>query len=252
MLGKIVAIKNHKGGVGKSFLTAQLGTGLALVQNRKVLILTSDTQNNILDYLCQGDRSFRLGLKAEVNHKGSGELFKLRDNLFFIPLEADTFSSKFPDNLKAYIESLRDDYDYILIDCAPMLKIDKVFLDVADKVIIPAEATDVNRTAVISLVSEIGDASKILALIVNKYLPKATQKRNLAELKAILGDKLPMPEPIYHLSQIEQLLSRSKSVWEYRGDVRKAGNIQMQNVLKSLLEIMQAMEMYVRPATVVV
>ena len=47
--GKVIIIKVNKGGVGKTFLTVQLGAGLASI-GKKVLILTSDSQNNILHY----------------------------------------------------------------------------------------------------------------------------------------------------------------------------------------------------------
>ncbi|WP_442878338.1 ParA family protein, partial [Cetobacterium sp.] len=52
--GKIITVKNNKGGVGKTFVTAQLASGLALLDNR-VLVLTSDSQNNIFSYLLKGN-----------------------------------------------------------------------------------------------------------------------------------------------------------------------------------------------------
>ena len=46
----VVLVKNNKGGVGKSWIALQLAAYKALRKNEKVLILTSDSQNNILNY----------------------------------------------------------------------------------------------------------------------------------------------------------------------------------------------------------
>lgn len=79
-VGKIITIKVNKGGVGKTFITVQLGAYLAL-QDKKVLLLTSDSQNNIIDY-CFGERiEFAGGLKEFVK-SGTGDIIKLRKNLF--------------------------------------------------------------------------------------------------------------------------------------------------------------------------
>ena len=91
-MGKIISIKNNKGGVGKTFFTAQLASGLAYLE-KKVLILTSDSQNNLFNFLYDESKQFKNGLKEEVKN-GTGEYFRLRDNLFFLPLEDNKFSSQ--------------------------------------------------------------------------------------------------------------------------------------------------------------
>ena len=48
-MNNIFTVKVNKGGIGKTFFTVQIGHGLAL-QGYKVLLITSDSQNNILHY----------------------------------------------------------------------------------------------------------------------------------------------------------------------------------------------------------
>lgn len=50
---KIILIKANKGGVGKSWIALQLAHGMSRL-GKKVIILTSDSQNNILDYSGNG------------------------------------------------------------------------------------------------------------------------------------------------------------------------------------------------------
>ncbi|MGL5950723.1 MAG: ParA family protein, partial [Cetobacterium sp.] len=114
-MGRLITIKVNKGGVGKTFTTVQLGSYLAL-SGKKVLLLTSDSQNNIIDY-CFGMKKvlFNKGLKEFVKG-GEGEKIKLRENLEFIPLENSTFGSHFLTNLPLFLEKMKEEYDYILID----------------------------------------------------------------------------------------------------------------------------------------
>ena len=46
----IILVKNNKGGVGKTYITLQLAAYKALIKNKKTLILTSDSQNDILKF----------------------------------------------------------------------------------------------------------------------------------------------------------------------------------------------------------
>ncbi|MGL5625218.1 AAA family ATPase, partial [Cetobacterium sp.] len=84
-MGKVITIKNNKGGVGKSWLTLQLAHIIALIlEDKKVLILTSDSQNNILLY-ANISVPVVSGLEDHVL-KGDGDIISLRENLYYIPL----------------------------------------------------------------------------------------------------------------------------------------------------------------------
>lgn len=211
-VGKIITIKVNKGGVGKTFITVQLGAYLAL-QDKKVLLLTSDSQNNIIDY-CFGERiEFAGGLKEFVK-SGTGDIIKLRKNLFFIPLESSTFGTQFLLKLPLFLEKLKNEYDYILIDSIPTMKIDSVFVKASDKIIIPTFCDRVTTEGVLNVVDETG-VDKVLAVIINKYEDKKIQNLYKKELiEAIENTDILFPNPIPNTSEIEILLHKGKTIWE--------------------------------------
>lgn len=212
-MGEIITIKVNKGGVGKTFITLQLGAYLALEKNKKVLILTSDSQNNIIDYSLKQDIPFNKGLKEFVKG-GEGEIIRLRENLNFIPTESSTFGSHFLMNLPKFLEDMKNKYDYILIDSIPTMKIDSVFVKYSDKIIIPCFADNVTIKGVINVVNEAG-SEKVLAIMMNKYENKKIQKNLLSELKEVIEDTdILFPEPIKNISEIEELLFKGKTIWE--------------------------------------
>ncbi|WP_297407161.1 ParA family protein [uncultured Cetobacterium sp.] len=230
--GKIFTIKVNKGGIGKTFLTAQLGHGLSLLDKR-VLLLTSDSQNNIFNYLLKGDKNFEQGLKSEVIDS-NGEYFRLRKNLYFLPLENNRFSSQFINKLPSFLETLKKEYDYILIDSVPTLKIDSTFLECSDKIIIPAYCDEVTIEGILNLVEEI-DINKIHSILINRYKNTKTQNKYFDELKNMTEDTdIIFPRPIPQLAFIEEMLDKKKSIWEYT-------NKQATEVQEILLDILEQM-----------
>lgn len=231
-MGKIYTVKVNKGGIGKTFLTAQLGAGLSLL-NKKVLLLTSDSQNNLFNYLLKGEKSFEKGLKSEVIN-GDGEYFRLRKNLYFLPLENNKFSAAFLNEMPNFLEKLKSEYDYILIDSVPTLKIDSVFLEYSDKVIIPSYCDEVTMEGVLNLVNEI-DVNKIHSILINRYKNTKIQNKYLAEMNNIVSNTdVIFPQPIPQLAFIEEMLDKKKSIWEYT-------NKQANEVQEILLEILSKM-----------
>ncbi|MEG0516904.1 MAG: ParA family protein [Plesiomonas shigelloides] len=231
--GKIITIKNNKGGVGKTFLTSQLASGLALA-NKRILILTSDSQNNIFNYLLKGNKDFDNGLKAEIS-KGNGEYFRLRENLYFLPLEKSTFGNIFIQTLPNYLQKVKNEYDYIIIDSVPTLKVDNVFLENSDYVIIPTHCDEVTMEGVLNLSKEI-DPNKILSIVINKFEPTKVQNYFLNLLiENFNGIDIHLPTPIDKSSFIEQMLYNKKTVWEY-------SNKTALKVQEIIFEIMKELE----------
>jgi chromosome partitioning protein len=215
---KVITIKVNKGGIGKTFITTQLGYRLSEL-GKKVLMLTSDSQNNIYAYLTAYNRhmdkplEIKEGLKHWVS-RGEGELVKLRNNLYYIPLENSIFGTQFFMNLPSFIKKMKEEYDYILIDSIPTMKIDSEFVKLSDMVIIPCFCDWVTVDGVIRVVEEAG-AEKIEAIVVNKYEKKSTQKIYLEKLqKALEGTGILLPKPIKNSSKIEKLLDKGKSIYE--------------------------------------
>ena len=159
----VILFKINKGGVGKTFLTSQVGVGLTLAEpNKKVLIITSDSQNNILNFLDKNDSDISNGLIKDVLY-GKGEYIKLRKNLYFLPLENARFGKIFLEKLKEWLDFKRREYDYILIDSIPTMKIDEEFVNLADYFVIPAFFDEATTQGIVNLITEI-DKDKIITI----------------------------------------------------------------------------------------
>ena len=215
-IGKVYTLKVNKGGIGKTFLTVQIAHGLAM-QGNKVIILTSDSQNNIIDFTISEKKQERIELKKGLRSwvmTGKGDKINLRKNLDFIPLESSVFTERFLEKLPLFIEHLKREYDYVLIDSIPTMKIDTEFVKCSDKIIIPAFCDIPTLKGVINVIEEAG-VEKIHGILVNLYRATVTQKEILGTLKNILKETdVVFPEPIKETSIIESLVKKGKTVWE--------------------------------------
>ncbi|WP_124057773.1 ParA family protein [Vaginisenegalia massiliensis] len=130
-MGKMIAVGNQKGGVGKTTTTVNLGAALASL-GKKVLIIDSDSQGNATSGLGveRGDVKHSL-YEILVDQVPMAECVvpTSRDNLFVVPstiqlaaaeLELSNVKSR-ELRLKDAVEPIKDQYDYILIDCPPSL-----------------------------------------------------------------------------------------------------------------------------------
>ena len=91
----IILVKNNKGGVGKTYITLQLAAYKALIKNKKTLILTSDSQNDILKFAgIKIEDTSKFGLEDFIEGK-SYKIKKLRENLFFLHLQGYKIKNSF-------------------------------------------------------------------------------------------------------------------------------------------------------------
>lgn len=149
-MGKIIAIANQKGGVGKTTTTVNLAASLGVLE-KKVLLIDADPQANA---------SSSLGIDVDAVEKGTYRILehsvKAKDaivasnspNVDIIPAHIDLVAIEIElvdkknreSMLKQAIVSLKDKYDYILIDCAPSLGLLTLnALTAADSVMIPIQ-----------------------------------------------------------------------------------------------------------------
>ena len=127
-MSRIIAIANHKGGVGKTTTTANVGACLSL-QGYKVLLIDLDAQANLTEYYLS-QRLERTVYNAFIEESPL-PITEIRENLSIVPssLEMLDIESKTADNLERaelldiLIEPVKDKYDFILIDCPPSLGI---------------------------------------------------------------------------------------------------------------------------------
>ena len=154
---KTIAIVNQKGGVGKTTSTVNLGVGLAQAGNR-VLLVDDDPQHSLTISLGirnaddDLDTTLATAMQAEIRdesvpweegiiHSGEG-VDLLPANIELSGVEMSLFNAMSREQvLKSVLSRVKENYDYILIDCMPSLgQLTINALAAADSVIIPVQA----------------------------------------------------------------------------------------------------------------
>ncbi|MCL4155523.1 UNVERIFIED_CONTAM: hypothetical protein GTU68_022575 [Idotea baltica] len=149
-MGKIIAIANQKGGVGKTTTSVNLAASLGVLE-KKVLLIDADPQANATSGLGLDVETVEIGTYQLLEHTNSAKEAIVKTdtpNLDIIPSHIDLVAIEIElvDKeereymLKKALEEIKNDYDFILIDCAPSLGLLTLnALTAADAVIIPIQ-----------------------------------------------------------------------------------------------------------------
>jgi len=149
-MGKIIAIANQKGGVGKTTTSVNLAASLGVLE-KKVLLIDADPQANATSGLGIDVESVAVGTYQLLEHSNTTQeaiIATDSPNLDIIPAHIDLVAieielvdkDKREYMMREAIGHLRDQYDYILIDCAPSLGLLTLnALTASDSVIIPIQ-----------------------------------------------------------------------------------------------------------------
>ncbi|MEI6381280.1 MAG: septum site-determining protein MinD [Cyanobacteriota bacterium ELA615] len=197
-MNRVIVITSGKGGVGKTTVTANLGTALASL-GRKVALVDADFGLRNLDLL--------LGLEQRIVYTAldvlSGEcsLDKalVRDkrvpNLVLLPAAQNrTKEAISPEQMKELVEQLKPQYDYILIDCPAGIEMGfRNAIAPADEAIIvttPEMAAVRDADRVIGLMES--EHIKTIRLIVNRVRPEMIQLNQMISVEDIM-DLLVIP-----------------------------------------------------------
>lgn len=205
-MGRVIAIANQKGGVGKTTTTVNLGASLAATE-RRTLVIDCDPQGNmtialgfpkdpsrrtLYNLLILEESLDRVLLKTQVEGL---DLIPSDRNLVGASVELVNMENR-EYRLKALIDSMKQNYDYILLDCPPSLDLLTLnALAAADSVLVPIQTEYLALEGVSELLDTlmrlrrtINPSLAIEGILLTMYDDRTTlSKQVAADLRSFFG-----------------------------------------------------------------
>ena len=228
MNAKVIAIANHKGGVGKTTSVASLGDALAL-KGKKVLLIDLDAQQN-LSYALSGNEDPEVSVYDTLVKDQELPIVNVRMNVDLVPASLELARAEIDmatkiareGILKAALENKLTNYDYVIIDCPPSLGIVTTnALVAAGEIYIPltAEALPLKGLTMLDdVISEVkrrvNPRLELGGVFFTRYNNRKLNKEVVSMIEQRYGDKVFSTKIRENIALAEMPLS-GNSIFEY-------------------------------------
>ena len=232
---KVLAVFNHKGGTAKTTTSLTLAAGLASC-DRRVLLVDTDAQGNIAVSLDMHPEKTLYHVLV-MGQRPSDVIVNVRPNLDVLPSNETLAAAELylagrqrrDRVLASQLNSLRDSYDHIIVDCSPSLSLmNQNALVFADALLCPVACDYLSIVAVRQVLRTIKQINRVLNHPVRLWgvLPTLFDSRArvctdaLATLREHFGDRC--LEPIRTASRVKEAPSVGRTLFEHAGDTTAA------------------------------
>lgn len=247
-MGKIIAVANQKGGVGKTTTVINLGFALGNF-GKKVLLVDSDPQSNTTSGTI-GRKDLRPSLyESLIQDLPVKEIiYSLKDNIYLIPSNIDLAGAEIELvsaflrelRLKKVLEPIIDDFDYIFIDCPPSLGLLTVnALTCAHYVLIPLQCEYYALEGISQLLKTIDLIKRnlnkdleILGILLTMYGRTSLSQQVVDEARRFFKEKV-FNTIIPRNVRLSEAPSFSQSIFEYAPE--SSGAIAYKELAKELI-----------------
>lgn len=208
-MGKIIALTNQKGGVGKTTSAVNIAASLGALK-KKTLLIDMDPQGNTSSGVGINKKNMRLSTYDVLIKRSSAESCIVQteyENLWIMPANITLAGAEFElvqsegreGKLKEALEYIKDQYDYIIIDCPPSLGILTInALVAADGIIVPMQCEYYSLEGLSQLMVSIRQVKRlynptleITGILITMYNGRLNLSLQvLDELKKYYADKL--------------------------------------------------------------
>lgn len=236
---KIIAITNHKGGVGKTTTAVNLSAGLNGL-GKKILLIDLDPQSNAT--LALGVSMDKENIYGALHGKYALPIMEIRQEFDIVPSTKDLSAAETELSNKISREKILDklltptiraNYDYILIDCPPGIGLLTLnALTAATGVIIPVEADVLSINGLTSITEliemvkvDLNSELDIVGILITKYNQQTVLNRSLKDLllehfpdkvfKSRIRKNITLQEAIYEGKDIFTHSAKSPGATDY-------------------------------------